>query len=103
MRSTAVRDQDAAAAGAVAPRPGRRALFEQLRADGVRFMFGNPGTVEQGFLDEVRDFPDVQYILTLQETIAVGVALAIGWAYSCPPLRFFTTDSARRTNPSASK
>jgi len=74
MRSTAVRDQDAAAAGAVAPRPGRRALFEQLRADGVRFMFGNPGTVEQGFLDEVRDFPDVQYILTLQETIAVGVA-----------------------------
>jgi len=74
MRSTAVRDQDAAEAGAVAPRPGRRALFEQLRADGVRFMFGNPGTVEQGFLDEVRDFPDVQYILTLQETIAVGVA-----------------------------
>ena len=46
MRSTAVRDQDAAAAGAVAPRPGRRALFEQLRADGVRFMYGNPGTVE---------------------------------------------------------
>ncbi len=75
MRSTAaVRDQDAAEAGAVAPRPGRRALFEQLRADGFAFMFGNPGTVEQGFLDEVRDFPDVKYILALQETIAVGVA-----------------------------
>jgi benzoylformate decarboxylase len=74
MRSTAVRDQDAAEAGAAAPRPGRYALFEQLRADGVRYMFGNPGTVEQGFLDTIREFPDITYVLTLQETIAVGVA-----------------------------
>ncbi|HEY6115897.1 MAG TPA: thiamine pyrophosphate-binding protein [Candidatus Dormibacteraeota bacterium] len=54
-------------------RPGRYAMLEQLRADGVRFMFGNPGTVEQGFLDSIAEFPDIQYVLTLQETIAVGV------------------------------
>jgi thiamine pyrophosphate-dependent acetolactate synthase large subunit-like protein len=64
----------APAAGAIAPRPGRTALFEQLRADGVRFMFGNPGTVEQGFLDAARDFPDITYVATLQETIAVAIA-----------------------------
>jgi thiamine pyrophosphate-dependent acetolactate synthase large subunit-like protein len=73
MRSTVVKDQDAAPAAAVAARPGRYAMLEQLRADGVRFMFGNPGTVEQGFLDSIADFTDIQYVLTLQETIAVGV------------------------------
>ena len=74
MRSTAVRDQEPAGAGAVAARPGRRALFEQLRADGVRYMFGNPGTVEQGFLDSIREFPDITYVLGLQETVPVGIA-----------------------------
>jgi thiamine pyrophosphate-dependent acetolactate synthase large subunit-like protein len=69
-----VKDQNAAAAGAVAARPGRYALFEQLRADGFKFMFGNPGTVEQGFLDTIGEFPDISYILALQETIAVGMA-----------------------------
>jgi benzoylformate decarboxylase len=69
-----VQDQNAAAAGAVAPRPGRYALFEQLRADGFKFMFGNPGTVEQGFLDTIGEFPDISYVLALQETIAVGMA-----------------------------
>jgi benzoylformate decarboxylase len=69
-----VQDQNPAAVGAVAPRQGRSALFEQLRADSIRFMFGNPGTVEQGFLDTMRDFPDISYVLGLQETVAVGIA-----------------------------
>src|SRR3954447_17724109 len=58
----------------MASRPGRCALFEQLRADGVRYIFGNPGTVEQGLLDALSEYPDMQYILALQETIAVGMA-----------------------------
>jgi len=69
-----VQDQNAAVPGAVAPRQGRSALFEQLRADGIRHMFGNPGTVEQGFLDTIREFPDISYVLGLQETVAVGIA-----------------------------
>ncbi|MFC4332718.1 thiamine pyrophosphate-binding protein [Streptomyces andamanensis] len=55
-------------------RPARVAILEQLRADGVRHMFGNPGTVEQGFLDELRNFPDIEYILALQESSVVGLA-----------------------------
>lgn len=53
---------------------GRFAVLEQLRADGIRYMFGNPGTVEQGFLDALWDYPDLRYILTLQETVAVMIA-----------------------------
>jgi benzoylformate decarboxylase len=54
-------------------RTGRFALIEQLLADDIRFMFGNPGTVEQGFLDALGTYPDMRYILTLQETIAVAI------------------------------
>ncbi|HLI55944.1 MAG TPA: thiamine pyrophosphate-binding protein, partial [Actinomycetota bacterium] len=48
--------------------------MEQLVADGITHMFGNPGTVEQGFLDSIGDYPQIEYILTLQETVAVGIA-----------------------------
>jgi benzoylformate decarboxylase len=60
--------------GAARGKTGRFGIIEQLRADGMKFMFGNPGTVEQGFLDALWDYPDVKYILTLQETVAVMIA-----------------------------
>src|SRR4051794_27611023 len=53
---------------------GRFAILEQLRADGIRYMFGNPGTVEQGFLDALLDVPELTYVTALQETIAVAMA-----------------------------
>jgi thiamine pyrophosphate-dependent acetolactate synthase large subunit-like protein len=53
---------------------GRFAVLEQLLADDIRYIFGNPGTVEQGFLDALADYPELKYILTLQETIAVMAA-----------------------------
>ncbi len=37
-------------------------------------MFGNPGTVEQGFLDALSSYTDFTYVLALQETVAVGIA-----------------------------
>ena len=55
-------------------RPGRFAVLEQLAADGFTHMFGNPGTVEQGLLDELRSVPDLRYVLTLHETVAVMAA-----------------------------
>ncbi|MBI2372505.1 MAG: thiamine pyrophosphate-binding protein [Deltaproteobacteria bacterium] len=55
----------------MAGRPGRVAVIEQLLADGFTHMFGNPGTVEQGFLDVLSDYPAMKYVLTLQESIAV--------------------------------
>jgi len=55
-------------------RPGKVAMFEQLRADGFDRMFGNPGTVEQGFLDEAGQVPELEYVLALQESVAVAMA-----------------------------
>lgn len=55
-------------------RTGYRAVLEQFVADGVTHVFGNPGTVEQGLLDELGDFPGLQYVLTLQESVAVMAA-----------------------------
>lgn len=52
----------------------QQAMLEQLALSGVRYIFGNPGTVEQGFLDAMRYVPELQYILTLQESITVAVA-----------------------------
>jgi benzoylformate decarboxylase len=40
----------------------------------LKYIFGNPGTVEQGFLDALWDYPELQYVLTLQETVAVMMA-----------------------------
>jgi benzoylformate decarboxylase len=67
-------------------RPGKVALFEQLRADGITHMFGNPGTVEQGFLDMVDQVDDMRYILTLQETVAAGIADGYARATQRPTL-----------------
>ena len=53
---------------------GRFAMIEQFLADDIHFMFGNPGTVEQGFLDSLEEYPDFKYIMGLQETIAVAMA-----------------------------
>jgi len=58
----------------MAGKRGRFALVEQLLVDGIHLMFGNPGTVEQGFLDALGNYTDFTYILALQETVAVGIA-----------------------------
>ena len=50
---------------------GHEAIIRQFLANGIDHMFGNPGTVEQGFLDALEDVPEMKYILTLQESIAV--------------------------------
>lgn len=53
---------------------GHRKLLEQLHADGVEYMFGNPGSSEEGLLDEVGRFPEIKYIQGLQEAAIVAVA-----------------------------
>jgi thiamine pyrophosphate-dependent acetolactate synthase large subunit-like protein len=59
----------------MADRKGRFAIIEQLLTDGIHYMFGNPGTVEEGFLDVLDEYyPDFKYIFALQETIAVAAA-----------------------------
>lgn len=53
---------------------GHQKLLQQLRADGIIYMFGNPGSSEEGLLDEISRFPDVRYVLGLQEAAIIGVA-----------------------------
>ena len=53
---------------------GREAILKQFLADGFRYMFGNPGTVEQGLLDALKEYPELRYVLTLQESVAVMAA-----------------------------
>ncbi|MDQ7778798.1 MAG: thiamine pyrophosphate-binding protein [Planctomycetota bacterium] len=65
---------------------GNRAIIEQFLADGITYMFGNPGTVEQGFLDALTDYPRMKYILTLQESIAVMAADGYARAAKKPAL-----------------
>src|SRR5215472_2333322 len=59
-------------------RRGAALLLEVLRSEGLRYVFGNPGTTELPFIDALVDFPDIHYVLGLQE--ASVVAMADGYA-----------------------
>lgn len=65
---------------------GRFALLEQFLADGMDYMFGNPGTSEEGFLDALWNYPDLKYILSLQESVAVMTADGYARATQKPTL-----------------
>ena len=53
---------------------GKDALVRMLKAEGVKYIFGNPGTSETPMMDALQDFPEVGYIQALQEGTAVGMA-----------------------------
>ena len=53
---------------------GRRVLMESFVSHGVRHIFGNPGTTETPLLDSLPAFPQLDYIMTLHEGVAVGAA-----------------------------
>ena len=44
---------------------GKQALLEMLKAEGVDYIFGNPGTSEGPIIDLLGDYPEFRYILTL--------------------------------------
>ncbi|MFH8403987.1 thiamine pyrophosphate-binding protein [Streptomyces sp. NPDC018019] len=66
-------------------RPGKAAIFEQFAVDDIRYMFGNPGTVEQGFLDAGENAA-TDYVLALHESVAVGMADGYARAAQRPAL-----------------
>jgi thiamine pyrophosphate-dependent acetolactate synthase large subunit-like protein len=62
---------------------GRQAFLEILRAAGVQYIIGNPGTTELPLMDVLPAYPDMQYRLTLHGggsgwglPATMGVALA---------------------------
>ncbi|HLE81846.1 MAG TPA: thiamine pyrophosphate-binding protein, partial [Dehalococcoidia bacterium] len=52
----------------------KHAVMEQFLAEGVKHIFGNPGSTELAFMDALQDYPQLQYILCLHETTAVAAA-----------------------------
>ena len=63
---------------------GRRAMMEMLKAEGVRYIFGNPGTSEAPIMDELESHPELHYMLVLQEGVAMGMADAYARATRQP-------------------
>lgn len=57
---------------------GRQAFLELLASEGVTHLFGNPGTTELPIMQAVPDFPQIRFVLGLQE--AVVLAMADGFA-----------------------
>lgn len=57
---------------------GRDLFFETLKALGVEYLFGNPGTTELPLIDGCTVHPEVKYVTALHEGIAV--AMAMGYA-----------------------
>ena len=57
---------------------GRDIFFEYLVAQGVRYIFGNPGTTELPLVDGCNDYSSIEYVLSLHEDVAV--AQAMGYA-----------------------
>src|SRR5690242_17135587 len=53
---------------------GRRVLMDSFVAHGVRYIFGNPGTTETPLLDSLPAYPQIDYIMTLHEGVAVTAA-----------------------------
>lgn len=53
---------------------GRDVLLEVLRSEGVRHIFGNPGSTELPLIDALAGADDLAYVLALQEASAVGMA-----------------------------
>lgn len=59
---------------------GSELLLEALSGAGIKHIFGNPGTTEMPIMHALRRFPEIEYILGLQE--AAVVAMADGYAKS---------------------
>jgi benzoylformate decarboxylase len=53
---------------------GCQVLMQTFLAHGVEKIFGNPGTTESPLLDSLSDYPQIEYIVALQESIAASAA-----------------------------
>ncbi len=57
-----------------APTAGRRLFLELLKQEGVRVMFGNPGTTELPLMDALAGEDEIRYVLALQESLVMAMA-----------------------------
>ena len=65
---------------------GKQALMEMPLAEGVRYIFGNPGTSESAIMSSLSDYRDIKYVLVTQEGVAMGMADGYSSATGVPSL-----------------
>src|SRR5881394_2718099 len=53
---------------------GRAAFLQLLVDEGVTHLFGNPGTTELAIMEVVPDFPQLDFVLGLQEAVVMAMA-----------------------------
>ena len=53
---------------------GKRAFLDLLKQEGVKIVFGNPGTTELPLMDAFATETDIRYILGLQEAALTAMA-----------------------------
>src|SRR5947199_10773161 len=53
---------------------GRAAFLQLLVDEGVSHLFGNPGTTELAIMEVVPDFPQLDFVLGLQEAVVMAMA-----------------------------
>ena len=53
---------------------GRQVLMETLAGHGVEYLFGNPGTTESPIIGSLHEYPQIRYVMTLHEGVALGAA-----------------------------
>jgi len=53
---------------------GRNAFISCLLSEGVSRMFGNPGTTELPIMHALSDYPEMGYVLAMQESVVIGIA-----------------------------
>ena len=63
---------------------GAQAIYEMLAREGVRYVFGNPGTTELPLMDIFAARDEINYILALHEDSALGIAAGYAEATGKP-------------------
>lgn len=63
---------------------GAEAMFELMAREGVRYVFGNPGTTELPLMDQFAARDEIKYILALHEDSALGIAAGYAEATGKP-------------------
>ena len=63
---------------------GAEAMFEFMVREGVRYVFGNPGTTELPLMDLFAARDEIKYILALHEDSALGIAAGYAEATGKP-------------------
>ncbi len=53
---------------------GRAAFLQLLIDEGITHLFGNPGTTELAIMEAIPQFPQLSYVLGLQESVVLGMA-----------------------------